>query len=84
MQGKCTCCRLLLPHFQRMLLLMSRPPLLTLFACLPAGLPACPCLPRLAAPACRQFLVSQGFTNVKNVTGGIAAYSMVDRSVPEY
>uniref|UniRef100_A0A383V6H5 Peptidyl-prolyl cis-trans isomerase n=2 Tax=Tetradesmus obliquus TaxID=3088 RepID=A0A383V6H5_TETOB len=30
------------------------------------------------------FLVSQGFTNVKNVTGGIAAYSMVDRSVPEY
>jgi hypothetical protein len=37
-----------------------------------------------AAAACLQFLVSQGFTNVKNVTGGIAAYSMVDRSVPEY
>lgn len=31
-----------------------------------------------------QFFVSKGFTNVKNVTGGIAAYSMIDPSVPEY
>eukprot|EP00775_Hariotina_reticulata_P010018 gene10018-10173_t len=30
------------------------------------------------------FLVSKGFTNVKNVTGGIAAYSLIDPSVPEY
>eukprot|EP00878_Enallax_costatus_P007940 GHUV01008306.1.p1 GENE.GHUV01008306.1~~GHUV01008306.1.p1 ORF type:complete len:155 (+),score=46.89 GHUV01008306.1:216-680(+) len=30
------------------------------------------------------YLVSKGFTNVKNVTGGIAAYSMIDRNVPEY
>jgi rhodanese-related sulfurtransferase len=31
-----------------------------------------------------QFLVSKGFKTVKNVTGGIAAYSRVDRNVPEY
>lgn len=32
-----------------------------------------------------QWLVSQGFTNVKNITGGIAAYSiLVDSSVPQY
>ncbi len=32
-----------------------------------------------------QWLVSQGFTNVKNITGGIDAYSlMVDRSIPQY
>eukprot|EP00879_Flechtneria_rotunda_P022071 GHRR01023286.1.p1 GENE.GHRR01023286.1~~GHRR01023286.1.p1 ORF type:complete len:158 (+),score=43.14 GHRR01023286.1:1025-1498(+) len=30
------------------------------------------------------FLVSKGFKDVKNVTGGIAAYSMIDPSVPEY
>lgn len=32
-----------------------------------------------------QWLMSQGFTNVKNVEGGIDAYSlMVDPSVPRY
>lgn len=32
-----------------------------------------------------QWLVEQGFTNVKNITGGIAAYSiLVDPSVPQY
>ena len=32
-----------------------------------------------------QWLTSQGFTNVKNITGGIDAYSMlVDPSVPQY
>ncbi len=32
-----------------------------------------------------QWLTSQGFTNVKNITGGIDAYSMlVDHSVPQY
>lgn len=32
-----------------------------------------------------QWLVSQGFTNVKNISGGIAAYSMnVDPSIPQY
>lgn len=31
-----------------------------------------------------QFLLSKGFKTVKNVTGGIAAYSMIDRNVPEY
>ncbi|MBE9010084.1 rhodanese-related sulfurtransferase [Pseudanabaenaceae cyanobacterium LEGE 13415] len=31
------------------------------------------------------WLVQQGFTNVKNISGGIDAYSvMVDRSVPRY
>jgi len=31
------------------------------------------------------WLVSQGFTNVKNITGGIHAYSVyVDRTVPQY
>ncbi|MBD2093147.1 rhodanese-related sulfurtransferase [Microcoleus sp. FACHB-1515] len=32
-----------------------------------------------------QWLASQGFTNVKNLAGGIAAYSqIVDPSVPQY
>lgn len=32
-----------------------------------------------------QWLLSQGFTNVKNIAGGIDAYSiMVDRSIPQY
>ncbi len=32
-----------------------------------------------------QWLVSQGFTNVKNITGGIDAYSrLVDPSIPVY
>ncbi len=32
-----------------------------------------------------QWLIAQGFTNVKNISGGIAAYSqLVDPSVPEY
>lgn len=32
-----------------------------------------------------QWLLSQGFTNVKNIGGGIHAYAvMVDRSVPVY
>jgi rhodanese-related sulfurtransferase len=32
-----------------------------------------------------QWLTSQGFTNVKNITGGIDAYSaIVDASVPRY
>ncbi|MGB3640287.1 MAG: rhodanese-like domain-containing protein [Rivularia sp. (in: cyanobacteria)] len=32
-----------------------------------------------------QWLTSQGFSNVKNITGGIDAYSMlVDASVPQY
>jgi rhodanese-related sulfurtransferase len=32
-----------------------------------------------------QWLVVQGFTNVKNITGGIAAYStMIDPSIPQY
>lgn len=32
-----------------------------------------------------QWLISQGFTHVKNIAGGIDAYSVrVDRSVPRY
>jgi rhodanese-related sulfurtransferase len=32
-----------------------------------------------------QWLIAQGFTNVKNVAGGIDSYSMlVDSSVPQY
>ena len=32
-----------------------------------------------------QWLVTQGFTNVKNIAGGIAAYSLlVDSSIPQY
>lgn len=32
-----------------------------------------------------QWLISQGFTNVKNLAGGIAAYAqIVDPSVPQY
>ncbi|PLZ34411.1 rhodanese-related sulfurtransferase, partial [Fischerella thermalis WC559] len=32
-----------------------------------------------------QWLVNQGFTNVKNISGGIDAYSMlVDPSIPVY
>ncbi|BCL34094.1 rhodanese-like domain-containing protein [Nostoc sp. MS1] len=32
-----------------------------------------------------QWLVSQGFTNVKNIAGGIDAYSVrVDASIPQY
>jgi rhodanese-related sulfurtransferase len=32
-----------------------------------------------------QWLISQGFTNVKNILGGIDAYaSVVDRTVPRY
>jgi rhodanese-related sulfurtransferase len=32
-----------------------------------------------------EWLVTQGFTNVKNITGGISAYSiLVDPSVPQY
>jgi rhodanese-related sulfurtransferase len=32
-----------------------------------------------------QWLLSQGFTNVKNIVGGIDAYSIVvDRSIPRY
>ncbi|WP_066382870.1 MULTISPECIES: rhodanese-like domain-containing protein [unclassified Anabaena] len=32
-----------------------------------------------------QWLVTQGFTNVKNIAGGIDAYSiLVDRSIPQY
>ncbi|MBF2064185.1 MAG: rhodanese-related sulfurtransferase [Calothrix sp. C42_A2020_038] len=32
-----------------------------------------------------QWLTEQGFTNVKNITGGIAAYSTrVDSSIPQY
>ncbi|NDJ20868.1 rhodanese-related sulfurtransferase [Nostoc sp. B(2019)] len=32
-----------------------------------------------------QWLIAQGFTNVKNIAGGIDAYSMlVDSSVPQY
>ncbi|MFM2061575.1 MAG: hypothetical protein RLZZ507_1245 [Cyanobacteriota bacterium] len=32
-----------------------------------------------------QWLVDQGFTNVKNIRGGIAAYSiLVDPSIPQY
>lgn len=32
-----------------------------------------------------QWLAKQGFTNVKNVAGGIEAYSiLVDRSIPQY
>ena len=32
-----------------------------------------------------QWLVTQGFTNVKNIKGGISAYSiLVDPSVPQY
>jgi rhodanese-related sulfurtransferase len=32
-----------------------------------------------------QWLVAQGFTNVKNISGGIDAYSMVvDHSIPQY
>ncbi len=32
-----------------------------------------------------QWLIAQGFTNVKNISGGIDAYSiMVDHSIPQY
>ncbi len=32
-----------------------------------------------------QWLIAQGFTNVKNIAGGIDAYSIqVDRTVPQY
>lgn len=32
-----------------------------------------------------QWLVAQGFTNVRNITGGIDAYSiLVDSSIPQY
>lgn len=32
-----------------------------------------------------QWLVAQGFTNVKNISGGIDAYSIVvDHSIPQY
>jgi rhodanese-related sulfurtransferase len=32
-----------------------------------------------------QWLMNQGFTNVKNVAGGIDAYSiLVDHSIPQY
>jgi rhodanese-related sulfurtransferase len=32
-----------------------------------------------------QWLINQGFTQVKNITGGIDAYSLiVDRSIPRY
>ena len=32
-----------------------------------------------------QWLISQGFTNVKNVTGGIDAYAvLVDSNIPRY
>jgi rhodanese-related sulfurtransferase len=32
-----------------------------------------------------QWLLAQGFTNVKNITGGIDAYSLlVDSSIPQY
>jgi rhodanese-related sulfurtransferase len=32
-----------------------------------------------------QWLISQGFTNVKNITGGIDAYArFVDRRIPKY
>ncbi len=32
-----------------------------------------------------QWLVAQGFTNVKNITGGIDAYSiLIDSSIPQY
>ncbi|AFY44261.1 rhodanese-like domain-containing protein [Nostoc sp. PCC 7107] len=32
-----------------------------------------------------QWLVAQGFTNVKNISGGIAAYSqLVDPTIPQY
>ena len=32
-----------------------------------------------------QWLIAQGFTNVKNVAGGIDAYSiLVDHSIPQY
>lgn len=32
-----------------------------------------------------QWLISQGFTNVKNISGGIAAYSLaIDASIPQY
>ncbi len=32
-----------------------------------------------------QWLMTQGFTNVKNISGGIAAYSIrVDRRIPQY
>jgi rhodanese-related sulfurtransferase len=32
-----------------------------------------------------QWLVAQGFTNVKNITGGISAYSiLVDSGIPQY
>lgn len=32
-----------------------------------------------------QWLISQGFTNVKNIVGGIDAYSaLVDRNIPRY
>lgn len=42
-----------------------------------------PLLPPLLLPP-PQFLLSKGFKTVKNVSGGIAAYSQVDRAVPEY
>jgi len=32
-----------------------------------------------------QWLIAQGFTNVKNISGGIAAYSsLIDPSIPQY
>jgi rhodanese-related sulfurtransferase len=32
-----------------------------------------------------QWLIAQGFTNVKNISGGIAAYSqLVDPTIPQY
>jgi len=37
-----------------------------------------------SAQMCK-WLMSQGFTNVKNITGGIEAYSLiVDSSIPRY
>jgi rhodanese-related sulfurtransferase len=39
---------------------------------------------RRSAQMC-QWLLQQGFTNVKNITGGIEAYSMqVDSKIPRY
>ncbi|MDJ0901192.1 MAG: rhodanese-like domain-containing protein [Xenococcus sp. MO_188.B8] len=39
---------------------------------------------RRSAQIC-QWLINQGFSNVKNVSGGIKAYSvMVDSSIPQY
>jgi hypothetical protein len=41
-------------------------------------------LPPLLLLSASQFLVSKDFKLVKNVTGGIAAYSMIDRNIQEY